>query len=137
MFNTLKGEKEMSKTVVLKNASSPSPCKEEAKPNKRTKLRNFLKKCLPKKKKIRGNGRVFNSGGWSEEEIHEMVRVICKKCPGLTSINVYRNELTFSFECSPQDFLGKKKENKPLPNPSKRKPKPGSLDDSCAKCTSP
>lgn len=71
---------------------------------------------LTKGRKVyRGTGRYKT--GWNQEDLWKIVKAICKKCPGITRINIERNEIIWHYEVSFDDLLGK---NKRKINPSKR-----------------
>jgi len=120
--------------IVVNNQNTPIAQKEdEAKRSRLGRFKYFFKKHLPKKKKVKGSGRLMGTAGWTEEDIQKIVHEIGKRCPGVTGINIYKHELNFNFECAPEEFLGKSKVKKELPNPSKRKDK-NTLDEN-KKCT--
>ena len=102
--------------------TNPMPREEEPKERLGEKLRRFLK-SLPHSKKIKGHGHFSTvSSEWTEEDIRVLLRAIHRKCPGISDIHIYKREISFTFQCTPEEFLGRRKEGvKELSNPSRRK----------------
>lgn len=110
----------MSKLVVSK--TSPDKESGEVYENRMLRrLKTFLKKHFSrKKKKIFGHGRLMCKHGFTEKDLNELFREIRKRCPGVTRINIHKNDLSFDFECTLEEFLNRKKKKRGLPNPSKK-----------------
>jgi len=114
----------MSKPVFNKNGRSSGSCRSEE-AGKISIVKRFLRKLrnkLPRKRRYKGQGRVYatKSSGWTEKELKELIHDICKKSPGITSINFYKGEVNWTFECSREELRRKPKKQKELANPSKR-----------------
>jgi len=73
----------------------------------------------PKRKKYSVTGSYKT--GWSQKQLPEIVKAICKKCPGLTYLEITKKKITWKYEPSLRDLIPKGKEK--VENPSKRKEK--------------
>ena len=114
----------------MKGSRVPPPCTEATTPTPRTRLQK-LKKVLyqiknrttreeKKKTKIKSTGRL--NGQWTQKELPRIVRKIVDNNPGLTSLEIYGNEIRWSCEMDYFDLFPKKKGNS---NPSKREQEKG------------
>ena len=103
--------------------TNPVPEETQRREGYRDKLRKFLRSLPLRSKKIKGRGHFSTiSAGWTEEDIRVLLRAIHRKCPGISDIHIYKREISFTFQCTPEEFLGRRKEGvKELSNPSRRK----------------
>lgn len=106
--------------------SSPSPPvgKEEEEATPRTRFGKMKKafkmminkmKGENKKTKVKSTGIL--RGQWRQEDLPKIVKKISDRNPGLTSIEIYGNEIRWHCENNYFDLFPRKKENQ---NPSKR-----------------
>lgn len=84
------------------------------------------KKEPSKRKKYHGTGRCKT--GWSQENLYKIVKAICKKCPGITAIDIDKNRIRWDYECSLRDLLPLPSWKRQKINPSERKKKQKDFD---------
>jgi hypothetical protein len=108
----------------MKTSNSGPPCSKSEEPVIRTRLgrlkkalRNFKSRMKGKKKKTRITSSGLMRGQWKQEELPRIVKKIVDKNPGLTSIEIYGNEIRWHCEINYFDLFPRKKGNE---NPSKR-----------------
>lgn len=110
---------------MMKTSNSGPPCpKCSEDPNPRTRfgklrkaLHNFKNRMKKKNKKTRITSSGLMRGQWKQEELPRIVKKIVDKNPGLTSIEIYGNEIRWHCEINYFDLFPRKKGNE---NPSKR-----------------
>lgn len=110
----------------MKANSIPNvPCKESSKEDcpknrlgklKRS-LRNFKNRMRKPKEKTLVKSSGLLKGQWSQYDLPKIVKKIVDNNPGLTSLEIYANQIHWHCEINYFDLFPRKKENQ---NPSKR-----------------
>lgn len=80
-------------------------------------LRGVKKKMTGQNKKTRVRSTGILKGQWRQEDLPKIVKRISDRNPGLTSIEIYSNEIRWYCENNYFDLFPRKKGNQ---NPSKR-----------------
>lgn len=118
----IRRKKERKMSVMKQSSPGIGPSPKEEDPRTRfgklkKALRGVKKKMTGQNKKTRIRSTGILKGQWRQEDLPKIVKRISDRNPGLTSIEIYSNEIRWHCENSYFDLFPRKKGNQ---NPSKR-----------------